>query len=120
MSAVSFQQPFGSSVSSASPKSHLKMTRRGRAVLLVIVAIPLVILALVIGARASSATATHESGHLTSITVGTGQSLWQVATKIAPQSDPRDVIADIMSVNQLDSAAVYPGEKLNIPAQYTK
>jgi LysM repeat protein len=94
------------------------MTARGRAVLLTLIATPLVVLALVLGTSAGGATATSSSTRLQTVTVLAGQSLWQIAGKVAPNADPRDVIADIMSVNALQSTDVQPGEKLEIPAQY--
>jgi hypothetical protein len=52
------------------------------------------------------------------VTVDSGQSLWQVAETLAPTADPRDVIADIMQLNQLESADVLAGQQLAIPAKY--
>jgi LysM repeat protein len=116
-----------SSVSSARPvparpastRGHLHLTRRGRGVLLTIVAAPLVAIALFAGLNAGGATATSSSTPLSTVTVASGQSLWQLARHIAPNADPRDVISDIIDVNQLASADVYPGEQLEIPAQYS-
>jgi len=99
-------------------RSHLRMTTRGRAVLLTLIATPLVVLALILGISAGGATATGSSTPLQTVTVLTGQSLWQIAGKVAPNADPRDVIADIVSVNRLQSTDVQPGERLEIPAQY--
>jgi LysM repeat protein len=95
------------------------MTTRGRAVLLTLVATPLVIAALAFGINAGGATATSSSTPLAKITVVNGETLWAVAKQLAPNSDPRDVIADIMSVNNLSSADIYPGEHLSIPSKYT-
>jgi LysM repeat protein len=94
------------------------MTKRGRAVLLSLVATPLVLVALAFGISAGGATATSTSTPLAKVTVVNGESLWNVAQQIAPTADPRDVIADIESVNRLSSASIYPGEQLLIPAQY--
>jgi LysM repeat protein len=38
-----------------------------------------------------------------------------VAARIAPQQDPRLVVADIQSLNHLNGAAVEPGEQLVVP-----
>jgi LysM repeat protein len=100
-------------------RAHLRLTRRGRGVLLTIVAAPLVAIALFAGLNAGGATATSSSTPLSTVTVASGQSLWQLARHIAPNADPRDVISDIIDVNQLASADVYPGERLEIPAQYS-
>jgi LysM repeat protein len=100
-------------------RSHLRMTKRGRAVLLSLVAIPVVAAALAFGINAGGATATSSSTPLAKVTVVGGETLWGLAKQIAPNADPRDVIADIVSVNRLDSADIYPGEQLAIPAQYS-
>jgi LysM repeat protein len=94
------------------------MTKRGRSVLLGIVATPLVLAALAFGLNAGGAFGTSSSTPLTKITVVGGETLWGVAKQIAPNSDPRDVVSDIMSVNNLNTADIYPGERLAIPAQY--
>jgi LysM repeat protein len=94
------------------------MTRRGRSVLLALVATPVVLAALAFGINAGGATATNSSTPLAKVTVVGGETLWGVARQIAPNSDPRDVIADLESVNRLTSAVIYPGEQLSVPAQY--
>ena len=100
-------------------RSHLRMTARGRAVLLTLVAAPLVVAALALGLNAGAATGTSSSTPLQTVTVVGGETLWGLAHQIAPTADPRDVIANIMSVNQLSTADIQPGEKLEIPAQYS-
>ncbi len=99
--------------------THLRMTARGRAVLLTLVAAPLVVAALALGLNAGAATGTSSSTPLKTVTIVGGETLWGLAEQIAPKADPRDVIANIMSVNQLATADIQPGEKLEIPAQYS-
>ncbi len=101
-------------------RSHLRINKRGRAVLLSAVATPVVLAALVFGINAGGATATSSSTPLARVTVAGGETLWGVAQRIAPTSDPRDVVAELESVNRLGSASIYPGEQLLIPAQYRK
>jgi LysM repeat protein len=97
---------------------RLRMTARGRAVLLTLVAAPLVVAALALSLNAGGATATDSAVALKTVTVSSGESLWQVALTVAPNTDPREVIADIMNLNNLTSADVQPGQQLDIPAQY--
>ena len=54
------------------------------------------------------------------VTVQSGDSLWSVAERIAPNADPRDVIADVVSLNGLESAVVSPGQQLAVPTKYAK
>jgi len=101
---------------------HLRITRRGRAVLTLLIAIPLAIGAAVMGVGAVGAAAGSHGSTATFqyVTVEPGESLWQVAEGVAPKADPREVIADILSLNNLSSGDVQAGERLAIPAQYSR
>ncbi len=101
-------------------RSRLRMTKRGRAVLLTLVSVPLVAATLLLGLNAGAATGTSSSTPLAKVTVVGGETLWGVAKQIAPNADPRDVIAAIEDVNQLQTADIQPGQQLNIPAQYSQ
>ncbi len=99
---------------------HLRITRRGRAVLALLVAIPLAIGAAVTGIGAIGAAAGTQGSTATFeyVTVEPGESLWQVAVAVAPTADPRDVVAEILNLNNLSSGEVQPGQRLAIPAKY--
>ena len=118
MTTIGF--PAVSPVFRTTPAPRLRITARGRAVLLGIVATPLVILALVFGLNAGMAAATQEGGTdaFTYVTVEPGQSLWDIAADVAPASDPREFAAQIVSLNQLQSAVLQPGQQLAVPQQY--
>lgn len=104
---------------SARPRTRLRITARGRAVLLALVAIPFVIALLVAALNGGGATATLDAGApLQVVTVQPGQSLWALAESIAPGADPRDVIEELVALNGLESADVWAGQQLAIPAQY--
>lgn len=103
---------------SATPK--LRITARGRAVVTGLVALPFVAIIGVLVLNGGGAIATAESGRaLDSVTVMAGQSLWELAEELAPEADPREVIADLVAVNTLVSAEVRPGQQLDIPREYT-
>lgn len=109
----------GTHVTLASPR--LRLTARGRVVLFLLVAIPVVIAALALVLGGGNAVATGEVGtdSFQYVTVEGGQSLWQLATELAPSADPREVVSDITHLNQLSSSDVHPGQRLAIPAQYS-
>lgn len=50
------------------------------------------------------------------VVVRPGDTLWGIATSLQPGSDPREVVARIVEANQLDGAAIVPGESLTLPA----
>ncbi|MHA6668640.1 LysM peptidoglycan-binding domain-containing protein [Homoserinimonas sp. A447] len=102
----------------ATPVSRLRLTRRGRTVLTTLAATPLVLAALVFALNGGIATATMEEGSTTYVTVEAGQSLWQLAEEVAPGEDVREVVAQLLRVNALESAEIFPGQQLALPNQY--
>jgi LysM repeat protein len=44
-----------------------------------------------------------------------GDTLWSIATRSVPSSDPRVVVAAIASANDVDPGALVPGQQLSIP-----
>ena len=50
-----------------------------------------------------------------SFTVGSGETLWSLAERIAPEVDPRITINDIKSRNHLESSNLKAGQKLQLP-----
>ncbi|MFF2370374.1 LysM peptidoglycan-binding domain-containing protein [Agromyces sp. NPDC058110] len=129
MSAVLVAGPFGSYADPAvaveagrepaTARSHLRLTRRGRAVFTALAAIPLVLLAIsfVLGSGGAAADVDGAKGAaLTYLTVADGESLWSIAESLAPQADPRDIIDDIIRLNGLDGTVVQPGQRLALPA----
>lgn len=116
--------------STASPKSRLRITARGRVVLALVVLTPIVAAAIAMSSSPASASSASESGasesgaqsiaaDFTYVTVDAGESLWSVAERIAPAADPREVITEIQLLNGLDDSAVAAGQSLAIPARYT-
>ncbi len=100
---------------------RLRLTRRGRIVFGTLLAAPLALVLAISAfssqpAQAGSATS---SATFEYVTVASGESLWELAEWIAPESDPRDVIAAIVSLNQLPTTDVHPGQRLAVPAAYS-
>jgi hypothetical protein len=103
------------------PVPRLRLTQRGRAVLLFLAATPLVIAAFLFAINGGGATASLEGSTVPFeyVTVESGQTMWQLAEDLAPQSDPRDVIAEIVQFNQLEGSELYAGQELAIPSSLT-
>ena len=49
------------------------------------------------------------------ITVENGDTLWEIARRYYPQTDPRKYIAEIKSLNSLQSSRIYVGQTLRLP-----
>lgn len=107
------------------PTSHLRLTKRGRAVFTTLAALPLVIAAFVFainggGAQASLESTVQPGVEYTYVTIAPGQSLWSIAEEVAPTADPRDVVNDILEFNGMSSAELFPGQSLALPTQYVE
>ena len=44
-----------------------------------------------------------------------GDTLWSIAGLMAPNQDPRDYVAELVSLNQLQSASLVPGQDIILP-----
>jgi len=101
---------------------RLRLTRRGRIVLAVIALAPVALLiglGFIQGQAASAADATTASSPSVpraSVTVGVGESLWDIAERIAGDRDVRDVIVEIRALNGLHGSTVEAGQRLVLPA----
>lgn len=93
----------------------LRITRRGRLVLSAAIAVPILALSVLLVSPGALAGDEPTSNDFEYMTVLSGDTLWSIASLVAPEQDPRDVVAEIMSLNQLDSAALQPGQQLAVP-----
>lgn len=91
----------------------LRLTRRGRLVILLVAALAIVALA-PWRAIASQPAGTVPSGWVT-VTVAPGDTLWGYAEAAHPGADPRPAIAEIKTANGLDSSTLQPGQRLIVP-----
>jgi Tfp pilus assembly protein FimV len=92
----------------------MRLTRRGRgalcAVAVVLGACLLFVSHLSLGASAG----TPSPAGAGVVTVGPGDTLWSIASRIAPGDDPRAVVAALRVVNHLTGAAITPGQRLAV------
>jgi nucleoid-associated protein YgaU len=124
MSTITFS---GAAIIPARPATRLRMTARGRRVVLAIAAVPLAVgvaFAAVSGgsAMASGSLSGEEitTASFSTVTVMPGDTLWTIAESIAPSADPREVIGDITRLNLLQGGNLQIGQELAIPAQYAQ
>ena len=94
---------------------RLRLTPRGRAVLVVLAAL-LLFVAVSAGRNGSQAATVTENGPtLQQTTVQPGDPLWSVAQRIAPDNDPREIIAQIRRINHLHTSTLQAGQQLLLP-----
>jgi hypothetical protein len=92
----------------------LRLTRRGRAVLLGLFVLMASLASAVLFATASRAS-DPDAGPAPTVVVQPHDTLWAIAARTAPRRDPYSAIADIQRLNHLDGYVVHPGDTLILP-----
>lgn len=106
-----------------SSHTRLRLTARGRRVVVGLVSLPLAV-AIFVGALAggealASRSDSAPAGEFTTVLVEPGDSLWSIALEVAPSADPRDVVDEIVRLNALGSSSVAAGQRIAIPSAFT-
>lgn len=96
------------------PSMLSQLTPRGRRVFAGIALMPIVLVFSLTGSHKASAS---DSAPKTSVvTIEQGESLWDVAVKVAPDSDPRSTIWTIKQLNGMETSDLSYGQSLIVPA----
>ena len=97
-------------------RSQVRLTRRGRLVVFMFS----LVLALAIGILvAAGSVATGEAGKpepTRVVTVGTGDTLWAIASDLADDGEVRAMMEQIERLNALESGMLAAGQRLVVPA----
>lgn len=109
-------------VRSAAPRSSgarpsVRLTRRGRIVVLVLALGLMLGLGLALGAASSASDEAGPSGVTETIRVGSGDTLWDIAAERTPEGQGvQATIDEIRSLNAMDAGALQAGQLLLVPA----
>lgn len=91
--------------------------RRGGALRVLAVVVATVAVVCGLGALGQRAGARDVPGAVAEVRVGAGETLWDVAERVAPGSDEQAVAARIRELNGLAGSAVRPGQEIRVPAE---
>jgi hypothetical protein len=104
------------------PRTPVRLTRRGRAVLACLIVTGLTVGALLISLLASGGAQATNHGQaragyqgMRQIVVRPGQTLWSIASSAEPSADTRVVVQEIMTANTLTSSDISAGQLLWVP-----
>jgi hypothetical protein len=95
--------------------STVRLTRRGRVVVLALALLAVLAIGFVL---ASGAVGTGEAGTpepTRVVTVGSGDTLWELAADLADDGDVRAMVARIEKLNALESGMLTAGQRLVVP-----
>ena len=101
----------------AQARDGVRLTTRGRVALALLGAVALTVFLGIGHLPASHAgdrpTTLPKAG---AVVVQPGETLWQIATRLAPSTDPRTTVQRIEQLNGLTTATVSAGQHLYVPA----
>jgi hypothetical protein len=95
-------------------RSGIRLTRRGRGLLALVLALVMVALVVAGALRATAASTEVPTGWTTTV-VQPGDTLWSLASSRAKGEDPRSLIAQIKTTNGLTGSGVVSGQRLLLP-----
>lgn len=95
----------------------LELTRRGRLAAFAAFLVFALALLLVVGGQASGSGERGEVAPVQIVHVETGDTLWDIATRVAPGADPREVIVEIERLNTLPAGSLPVGAEIAVPVR---
>lgn len=94
--------------------THLRLTDRGRALLVLALAL-LLFGAFSLGRVGAEGSTGGAAAEPQAVTVAPGETLWGIARRLAPGQDPRPVVEQIVRLNELDGGGLQAGQQLLLP-----
>lgn len=103
-------------------RTRLRITRRGRIVCAALVTafvLALIACAAVLGAAQAEASSVSSQKEFGYVVVQPGDSLWQISSALDAKADPRDLISEVIRLNQLTSSDVEVGQTIAVPLRFS-
>ncbi|MFT4009744.1 MAG: LysM peptidoglycan-binding domain-containing protein [Nocardioidaceae bacterium] len=95
----------------------LRLTRRGRIVVGALFLVMLLAVAVAFGARSAATGETGTPVPTRTVVVGSGDTLWGIASEIAEPGHTRAMMQQIEDLNALSSSTLQPGQELAVPVR---
>lgn len=93
----------------------VRLTRRGRVVIVLAMLLALVVAGFTLGRASSQAAGPEVHRPLPTVTVAPGETLWQIAARLDPTGDRRALVDAIESLNHLRDDRIVAGQQLKLP-----
>ena len=94
---------------------RLQLTRRGRLVVTLSFLVLLVAGTVLLGSRSAATGERGASTETTTVVVGQGDTLWEIAAEVAEPGEVREVVHRIEKLNALPGPAIVEGQELAVP-----
>ncbi|WP_370290621.1 LysM peptidoglycan-binding domain-containing protein [Nocardioides sp.] len=105
----------------ASPvrRGEVRLTRRGRLVVLVLACAVVAAIAVMVAAGSAATDSTGGAARVDVVTVAPGDTLWGIAGDVAADLDIdlREAVQRVEQLNVIDGGVVYAGQELRVPTR---
>ena len=101
--------------SSTGTGGELRLTRRGRLVLLVLFLTVLMGAVLSLGGYSAATDTRGQADPTRTVVVGEGDTLWDIASQVAPPGEVRQVVHELQELNALPGPEITEGQRLAVP-----
>ena len=115
MSTLSISPTFSAPRISRPTPSPVRLTRRGRVVVVIVALAFLLLTAFALGSVAVGSETPGQAEPTEIVMVGTGDTLWGIAAELSDNGDIRSTMREIERLNALESVALSAGQKLRVP-----
>lgn len=115
MSTLSISPAFTAPRVARPGRSAVRLTRRGRVVVFLAALVMLLLAAVFLGSVAVGSETSGQAEPTEIVMVGTGDTLWGIASELDVEGDVRSTMREIERLNALDSVALSAGQKLRVP-----
>jgi nucleoid-associated protein YgaU len=110
-------RPAAGTAGAMARRRPVRLTGRGRVVVLLVL-VAVCVLGFSLGHVSTQAASSTGRAQVTAVTVERGETLWRLAQRVAPHTDPRLVVAAIERANHLHGAEVFAGQSLVVPVAH--
>ncbi len=102
-------------VGTVPPHGQIRLTRRGRIVLFVAALIIVLGAAVLLGAGSVATSTDVPARTTTTMIVGEGDTLWDVASTVAGSGNVSEMVGKIQQMNGLDDGMLRVGQRIRVP-----
>ena len=98
------------------PAGELRLTRRGRVVLLLVLLTVLMGAVLALGGYSAATDTRGPAPQTRTVVVEEGDTLWAIASRIAAPGEVREAVHELEELNALSGPELVEGQRLAVPA----